>query len=75
MSSPVPEKSRREQLRAAAPVVAIALAVVFALVNLDRVKVDWIVGSSHTPLIVVIAVAFGLGIATGWLAQRRRRHD
>jgi uncharacterized integral membrane protein len=52
-----------------------AIAAAFAVVNLDDVEVDWLVTTSQTPLIVVIALSFVLGALAGWLAGafRRRR--
>jgi uncharacterized integral membrane protein len=52
-----------------------ALLTAFALTNLDDVKVHWIIGTSHTPLIIVVAVTFLFGMAIDRLilrAQRRR---
>lgn len=49
-----------------------ALLVLFAILNLDRVKVNWIVTTSQTPLIVVIAVAFVVGALVGLLVARSR---
>src|ERR1700743_1875428 len=48
------------------------LAVAFALLNLARVEVDWILGTWQTPLIVVIAVSLLVGAALGFLLARRR---
>lgn len=53
-----------------------ALIAAFAVVNLDKVQVDWIFTSSQTPLIVVIALSFVLGAIAGWaFAQIRRRRS
>ena len=49
------------------------LALLFAVVNFDEVKVNWIVGSAQTPLIIVIAVSFVLGAAVGAATMRRSR--
>lgn len=70
--SPSDGRSRRHQTLLVVGLVAAGLGVLFALVNLDRVKVDWVVGSSHSPLVVVIAISFLLGAATGALTMRRR---
>jgi uncharacterized integral membrane protein len=55
------------------------VVVLFAVLNFGRVKVDWIVTSGRTPLIIVIAVSFALGIAADRLAieriKRRRRSE
>jgi uncharacterized integral membrane protein len=46
---------------------------VFAAVNLDEVKVNWILGTWETPLIVVIALSMVIGAALGLLVSRARR--
>ena len=48
------------------------LGVVFAAANLDEVKVNWILGTWHTPLIVVIALSMVVGAGLGFLVSRRR---
>lgn len=73
LETPGPSKTeRRERNRRIAALVVGVLIVVFAVVNTDDVKVDWIVASSTTPLIVVIAVSFLLGLAGGYLLRGRR---
>jgi uncharacterized integral membrane protein len=52
--------------------VLIGLLVVVAVLNLDDVSVDLIAGSVEMPLIVIIAIAGGLGFLAGWLVTRRR---
>jgi uncharacterized integral membrane protein len=64
---------RRERLRLLGAVVAAVLVTVFAVVNLDEVEVNWIVGTWSTPLIVVIAVAALLGAAADRLLQVRSK--
>ena len=49
-----------------------ALGIVFAVVNFDEVKVNWILGTWRTPLIVVIALSMLVGSALGYLVSRRR---
>jgi uncharacterized integral membrane protein len=49
-----------------------ALAVLFAVLNLDEVEVHWIVGTGETPLIAVVAVSLAAGGAIGWILARRR---
>lgn len=70
--SPVDKADRKERNRRIAALVVGVLIVVFAVVNTDKVKVDWVVASSSTPLIVVIAVSFLLGLAGGYLLRGRR---
>jgi uncharacterized integral membrane protein len=64
---------RRERARLTAAGVLGALVVAFAVVNLSNVKVDWIVGSAHSPLILVIAVSVLIGAGIDRLAVRRAR--
>jgi uncharacterized integral membrane protein len=73
-----PQRDRTEQTRQLALGALIALAVLFAVLNLDKVKVDLIVGSPKWPLIVVILGCVGLGAAIDrlWIryaARRRKR--
>lgn len=75
MAEPTKQESRRAPARTIAGGVVVALAALFAVLNLDEVKVNWIVTTGHAPLIVVIVVALGLGLAAGWLAGRRRHQD
>ncbi|HWT95211.1 MAG TPA: lipopolysaccharide assembly protein LapA domain-containing protein [Solirubrobacteraceae bacterium] len=50
-----------------------AIVAVFAVLNLDDVRVNWVFGTWSTPLILVIAVTFLLGAATGYVAGRGRK--
>jgi uncharacterized integral membrane protein len=55
-----------------------ALVAAFAVLNLDQVKVHWILATGQTPLIVVVLLAFVLGIAADRLmilvrGRRKRR--
>jgi uncharacterized integral membrane protein len=59
--------------RQIAALVLAALGGVFAAVNLDDVKVNWILGTWKTPLIVVIALSLVVGAALGLLVSRSRR--
>ena len=65
----------KENRRLVAGLILGGLAAAFALLNLDEVHVNWILGSGRTPLIVVIAASFALGAAAGSIvgAARRRR--
>jgi uncharacterized integral membrane protein len=64
---------RRERARLISAAVLGALVTAFALLNLDDVKVHWLVATGRTPLIVVIAVAFLLGMLIDRLVIRARR--
>ena len=75
-AAPKEPRSKRESTRLVAVVVLTALASIFAVLNLDEVKVNWIVTTSRTPLIIVIVVALLAGIALDRLAihlGRRRK--
>jgi uncharacterized integral membrane protein len=65
-------RSRKENVRLVAVAAASALAALFAVLNLEEVEVNWIVGTWDTPLIVVVALSMVLGAALGYLAARRR---
>ena len=65
--------SRREQSRALAVLILAGVGVLFAVLNLDKVDVNWVLGTWSTPLILVIAISFLLGAGTGILVGRRRK--
>ena len=67
------QRSRTERVRLIVAFALGALAVVFAVLNLDEVNVHWIVGVWRTPLIVVILVCLLLGTLIGWIVASRRR--
>ena len=72
------KKPRRKPGNAArllAGLILGGIVTAFALLNLDEVEVNWILGTWSTPLIIVIAVAFLFGAAAGsalHLEGRRR---
>jgi uncharacterized integral membrane protein len=58
--------------------VAITLAVlilIFALLNLDEVPIDFAVKTVRIPLIFVIAIVGAIGVGVGWLLRSRGRDD
>jgi uncharacterized integral membrane protein len=65
------ERSRRERARTVALVVLGSLMTLFAVLNLDDVEVDWIVGSGKAPLIIVIAISVLVGAVISYFADRR----
>jgi uncharacterized integral membrane protein len=73
------EAERRHRQRQTAAAAIGALVAVFALINLGDVKVHWLIATGETPLIVVIVLAFLLGIAADRLllarARRKRRAE
>ncbi|MBV9002025.1 MAG: LapA family protein [Solirubrobacterales bacterium] len=65
--------ARRDRARLAAAGIVGALIAAFAIVNLNDVKVHWLLTTGQTPLIIVIAVAFLLGMLVDRLLIRARR--
>jgi uncharacterized integral membrane protein len=63
---------KRGRTRQIGILVLAALGILFAVLNLDEVSVNWIVGTWRTPLIIVIAVSMLVGAAAGFLVGRRR---
>ncbi|HEV3070714.1 MAG TPA: lipopolysaccharide assembly protein LapA domain-containing protein [Solirubrobacteraceae bacterium] len=67
--------SRRELIRTGGLVVLAVLTTLFAVLNLDKVKVNWIFGSGKAPLIIVIVISLLVGVIFTHFAElyRRRR--
>jgi uncharacterized integral membrane protein len=70
--SPARKRSRRERTRLILVAGVSALGAVFAVLNLDQVEVNWIIGTWETPLIVVVALSMLVGALLGLLVARRR---
>ena len=51
----------------------VVLVVLFALLNLQDVTMHWIVGTTHTPLIIVVAFSGLIGAGVGFLLGHRAR--
>ena len=68
-----PERRHRRQARLVVGLALAGLGVAFAVLNLDEVEVNWIVGTWDTPLIIVIAISVLVGAVLGFLAARRRK--
>ena len=60
------------EARQIAALVLAALGIAFAVLNLDEVRVNWLLATWRTPLIVVIALSMVVGAALGFLVSRRR---
>jgi uncharacterized integral membrane protein len=60
-------------LRTGGMIALAVLATLFAVLNLDEVKVDWVFGSGHAPLIVVIVISVLVGIVLTYMAERINR--
>ena len=59
--------------RQIAGVALAGLGIAFAAINLDEVKVNWVLGTWKTPLIVVIALSIVIGAGLGLVVARGRR--
>jgi uncharacterized integral membrane protein len=70
---PGERRSSGELMRTGGLVVLAILLTLFAVLNLESVKVDWIIGSGHAPLIVVIVISVLVGIVLTYLAERLNR--
>jgi uncharacterized integral membrane protein len=70
---PEDKPDRTAGTRTAAAAILGGIAAVFAVINLDEVKVDWLVGSAQTPLILVIVLSMLLGAGLDRLLVRRKR--
>jgi uncharacterized integral membrane protein len=76
--TPEPQRrSKREMARTGGLVALAVLITLFAVFNLEKVKVSWIFGSGEVPLIIVIVISLLVGIVlthfTELRLQRRRR--
>ena len=60
------------QKRQIAVLVLAALGIAFAVANFDEVRVNWLLDTWRTPLIVVIALSMLVGAGLGLLVSRRR---
>jgi uncharacterized integral membrane protein len=72
-AKPQKSKGRRptgEMVRTGGMVVLAVLATLFAVLNLNKVKVNWIFGSGHAPLIIVIVVSLLAGVVLTYAAER-----
>ena len=70
---PEDKPDRAANTRMAAAAVLGGIAAVFAVINLGKVEVDWLVGSWQTPLIVVIVLSMLLGAGLDRVLVRRAR--
>ena len=76
MSTPdPPPKARKERDLRSKTIAALAVAILliaFGLSNRNDVPIDWLVGTTDTPLIIVIVVSAALGAIIGGAAVRGR---
>lgn len=76
--TPGPERrSKREMVRTGGVVLLAILITLFAVLNLEKVEVNWIFGSGKAPLIIVIVISLLVGIVLTHFTEvrinRRRR--
>jgi uncharacterized integral membrane protein len=71
-TNPAVKPKRQLAPRTAIAAVLVAVIVLFALFNSQTVTIHWIVTTTDTPLIVVIAGCGLVGFAAGYLVARRR---
>ena len=64
-------RSRRELARTGALVVLAVLVTLFAVFNVDKVKVHWVFGTDEAPLIIVIVISLLVGVILTHFAERR----
>jgi uncharacterized integral membrane protein len=64
--------AKRERTRRVTIIALGTLAAVFALLNLDEVKVNFLVTTTRAPLIIVIVACLAVGLALGSIAGRKR---
>jgi len=60
-------------MRTALLLILAVIATVFAVLNTGSVQVNWIVGKSSAPLIIVIVVSALAGIVITYLGERITR--
>ena len=59
--------------RTGAIVLLAVVATLFAVLNTESVQVNWVLGSGHAPLIVVIVISMLVGIVLTYMADRISR--
>jgi uncharacterized integral membrane protein len=64
------KRSQRENARTGALVILAILITLFAVFNLNEVKVSYVFGSGKAPLIIVIVISVLVGIVLGYFAER-----
>jgi uncharacterized integral membrane protein len=69
-----PRHSRSERARLIAVAILAVLATLFAVLNLNDVKVHLLFGTTELPLIVVIVACLAIGAVFGAVLTRRGRH-
>jgi uncharacterized integral membrane protein len=55
--------------------VLVAIGFVFVAVNFQKVKIDFVVGSTEAPLVIALLISGGIGFLIGLVLPRLRQHD
>ena len=74
VSTPPKDRPSKRGDATSKTVAALAVAVLliaFGLSNRNDVPIDWLVGTTSTPLIIVILISAALGAILGGVAVRR----
>ena len=66
---------RKLEAKTLAAIGVAVLLILFAVVNSQKVEVDFLVANTHTPLVVALVVATLLGFVLGNLTRRRTHRD
>lgn len=70
---PGARRTNKELVRSGLIAVVAIYFTLFAVLNLDDVKVNWVVGSGHAPLIIVLVISLLVGIVLTYAAERRAK--
>jgi uncharacterized integral membrane protein len=54
--------------------VLVAIGFVFVAVNFQKVKIDFVVGSTEAPLVIALLISGGIGFLIGLVLPRLRDH-
>lgn len=68
-------RDSKEVSRGIAMLVLAGLFIAFAVLNVEEVHVDWILGSGRAPLILVIIISLLVGIVLTYFAERLRKRS
>ena len=68
-------RGSREKARTLGMVLLAIIATLFAVLNTGSVQVNWIFGSGHAPLIIVIVISVLAGIVLTYMAERISRRN
>ena len=55
-------------------IVLVAIGFVFIAVNFQKVKIDFVVGSTEAPLVIALLISGGIGFLIGLVLPHFRGH-